>query len=60
MQDRSRQVSRKYRLVHRGLQEDIVRGDRNQDLDREKCQGKKLALLVHEQVHFWYYLDIPW
>ena len=32
-------VVRKYRLVHRGWQEDIVCGDCNQDLDREKRQG---------------------
>ena len=36
---RSSQVLRKYRLVHRGWQEDNVCGDCNQDLDRVKRQG---------------------
>ena len=42
----------KYRLVQRTWREDIVCGDCNQDLDREKRQGEKLAFLVHEQVIF--------
>ena len=39
MQERCSQLLEKYRLVHRGWQEDIVCGDCNQDLDREKRQG---------------------
>ena len=53
IQERSSQFLGKYRLVHRGWQEDIVCGDCKQNLDGETTQRYKLALLVHEQVYFW-------
>ena len=53
MQERSNQLLGKYRLVHRERQEDSLCSDCNRDLDKEKRQGQKVALLVHEQVYFW-------
>ena len=38
-QERSSQLLEKYKLVHRGWQRDIVCGDCNQDLGRDKRQG---------------------